>query len=108
MDDLEKPFLCHNVLHSDSNKAHKELNQNINWKLFRITVDYLWSNLTSNIDINVLLNRRLLCLFHKPMAVLMFRDQVITVQNTFDHYYHSGVRLPLQRVKSHKLTSNAY
>ena len=33
--------LCHNVLHSDSNKAQKELNQNDNWKMFRITVDYL-------------------------------------------------------------------
>ena len=34
-------FLRHNVLHSDSNKAQKELNQNVNWKIFRITVDYL-------------------------------------------------------------------
>ena len=34
----------------------------------------------SNIDINVLLNRRTMCLFHQPMAVLMFRDPVITVQ----------------------------
>ena len=29
------------MLHSDSNKSQKELNQNINWKMFRITVDYL-------------------------------------------------------------------
>ena len=41
VDDLGKSFLCHNVLHSDSNKAQKELNQNVNWKMFRITVDYL-------------------------------------------------------------------
>ena len=40
MDDLGKSF-CHNVLHSNSNKAQKELNQNVNWKMFRITVDYL-------------------------------------------------------------------
>ena len=31
----------------------------------------------SNIEINVLLNRRPMCLFHQPMAVLMFRDPVI-------------------------------
>ena len=32
--------LCHNVLHSDSNKAQKKLNRNVNWKMLRITVDY--------------------------------------------------------------------
>ena len=37
----------------------------------------------------------------------MFRDSVITVQKNFDHYYRSGTRLLVQRVKSHKLTSNA-
>ena len=41
VDDLGEIFLCHNVLHSDGNKAQKELNQNVNWKMFRITVDYL-------------------------------------------------------------------
>ena len=68
------------MLHSDSSKEKKELNQNVNWKMFRITVDYLGENLTSNIEINVLLNRRHMCLFHQPMAVLIFRDPVITVQ----------------------------
>ena len=37
----------------------------------------------------------------------MFRDPVITVQKNFDHYYRSGVRLLVQRVKSYKLTSHA-
>ena len=37
----------------------------------------------------------------------MFRDPVITVQENFDLYYRSGVRLLAQKVKSHKLTSNA-
>ena len=41
------------------------------------------------------------------MAILMFRDPVITVQKVFDHYYRSGARLLVQMVKSHKLTSNA-
>ena len=95
------------MLHSDSNKAQKELNQNVNWKMFRITFDYFWGNLTSNIEFNVLLNRRPLCLFHQPMAILMFRDPVITLQKNFDHYYRSGARLLVQRVRSHKLTSNA-
>ena len=36
MDDLG-----HNMLHSNSNNALKEVNQNVNWKMFRITVDYL-------------------------------------------------------------------
>ena len=67
------------MLHSASNKAQKELNQNVNWKMFRLTV-VIRGNLTSNIEINVLLNRRPMCLFHQPMAVLMFRDPVITVQ----------------------------
>ena len=73
-------FLCHYVLNSDSNKAQKELDQNVNWKMVRITVAYLGGNLTSNIEINVLLNRRPMCLFHQPMAVLMFRGPVITIQ----------------------------
>ena len=34
----------------------------------------------SNIEINVLLNRRPMCLFYQPMAVLTFRDPAITVQ----------------------------
>ena len=68
------------MLHSNNNKAQKELNQNVNWKMFRITVDYLGDNLTSYIEINVLLNRRPMCVFHQPMAVLMFMDPVITVQ----------------------------
>ena len=34
----------------------------------------------SDIEINVLLNRRPMCLLHQPMAVLMFRDPVIEVQ----------------------------
>ena len=34
-------FLCHNVLHGYSNKAQNELNQNVNWKMLRITYDYL-------------------------------------------------------------------
>ena len=37
----------------------------------------------------------------------MFRDPVITAQKNFGHYYRSGARLLVQRVKSHKLTSNA-
>ena len=37
----------------------------------------------------------------------MLRNPVIKVQNNFDHYYRSGVRLLVQRVKSHKLMSNA-
>ena len=41
VDDLGKSFLCHNVLHSDSSKAQKQLNQIVNWKMFRIMVDYL-------------------------------------------------------------------
>ena len=68
------------MLHSDSNKAHKELNKNVNWKMFRITVDYFGGNLTSNIEINVLLNRHPMCLFHQPVVVLMFKDPVITDQ----------------------------
>ena len=69
------------MLHSYSNKAQKELNQNVNWKMFRITVDHLGGgNLMSNIEINVLLNRRPMCFFHQPIAVLMFRDPVITIQ----------------------------
>ena len=32
--------MCHNVLHSDSNKAQKESNKNVDWKMFEITVDY--------------------------------------------------------------------
>ena len=79
VDDIGK-YLCYNLLHSDSNKAQKELNQNVNRKMFRITVDYLGGNLTSNIEINVPLNRRPMCLLHQPMAVLMFRDHVITGQ----------------------------
>ena len=59
------------MLHSDSNKGHKELNQTVDLKKFRITVDYFGGNLTSNIEINVLINRRHMCLFHQPMAVLM-------------------------------------
>ena len=39
----------------------------------------------SNIEINVLLNRRPMCIFHQPMVVLMFMDPVITVQKKFDH-----------------------
>ena len=78
-------FLCHNVLQSDSDKAQKELNQNVNLKMFRITVDYLGGNLTPNIEINALLNRRPMCLFYQLMAVLMFR-----VQKECDHYYRSG------------------
>ena len=41
VDDLGKYVVCHNVLHSDSNKAKKELNENVNWKMSRITVYYL-------------------------------------------------------------------
>ena len=42
VDDLGKSFFVStHVLHSDSNKAQKDLNQNVNWKMFRITVDYL-------------------------------------------------------------------
>ena len=37
----------------------------------------------------------------------MFRDSVITVRKNVDRYYCSGARLLVQRVKSHKLTSNA-
>ena len=59
VDDLLEIFLCHNVLHSNSNKAQKELNQN----MFRITVDYLGGNLTSIVEINVLLNRRPMCVY---------------------------------------------
>ena len=87
------------MLHSDSNKAQKELNQNVDWKVFRITVIYLGGNLTSNIEINMLLNRRPMCLFHQQMAVLMLRDPVITVKKNFDHYYRSGTRLLVQRIK---------
>ena len=101
-------FLCHKVLHSDSNKAQKEMNQNVNGKMFRITVDYLGGNLTSNIEINVLLNRSPMCLFHQPMAVLMVKDLIITVQKNCDHYYRYGARLLVKRVKSHILTSNAW
>ena len=36
----------------------------------------------------------------------MFKDPVITVQKKFDHYYRSGPVL-VQRVKPHKVTSNA-
>ena len=60
------------MLHGYSNKAQKELNQNVNWKMFRITVDYLGGgggggggNLMSNIEINELLNRRPMCFFMK-------------------------------------------
>ena len=95
------------MLHSDSNKAQKDLNKNVNWKMFRITVDYFGGNLTSNIEINVLLNRRPKCLFHQPMAVIMLRATVITVQKNFYHYYRPGTRLLVQSLKSHKLTSNA-
>ena len=55
----------------------------------------------------MLLNCRPMCLFHQPMAVLMFRGPVITVQKNFDHYYRSGARLLVQMVKTHKLTTNA-
>ena len=37
----------------------------------------------------------------------MLWDPVITVQKNFDHYYRSGARLLVQRIKLHKLTSNA-
>ena len=37
----------------------------------------------------------------------MIRGLVITVQKHFDHYYRPGARLLVQKVKSHKLTSNA-
>ena len=50
-------------------------------------------NLKSNIEINVLLNLRPMCLFRQPMAVLMVRDPVITVQNNFNHYYRFGASL---------------
>ena len=46
------------MLHSDSNKAQNELNQNENLKMFRISVDSLGGILTSSIEINVLLNLR--------------------------------------------------
>ena len=72
--------------------------------MIRITVDYLGA---IDIEIDVLLNRRPMCLFHQRMTVLMLRDPVITVQKNVDHYYCSGARLLVQRVKSHKLTSNA-
>ena len=72
------------MLHSDSNKAQKELNQNVIWKMFRITNNHSGDNLTLNIEINVLLNQRPMCLFYQPMAVLMLRDPVITVQKKFD------------------------
>ena len=38
VDDLGKSF-CNNVLHSYSIKAQKELSQNVNLKMCRITVD---------------------------------------------------------------------
>ena len=38
----------------------------------------------------------------------MFRDPVITFQKNVDHYYCSGARLLVQRVNSHRLTSNAF
>ena len=72
------------MLNSDSNKAQKELNQNVIWKMFRITVDYLGA--IFDFEINVLLNRRPMCLFLQPMPVLIFMDPVITVQRKFDHY----------------------
>ena len=81
------------MLHSDSNKAQKELNQNVIWKMFRITVYHSGGNLTLNIEINVLLNRRPMCLFYQPMAVLMLRDPGITVQKKFDTFYCSFARL---------------
>ena len=38
----------------------------------------------------------------------MFIDLVITVQKNFDHFYRAVARLLVQRVKSHKLTSNVW
>ena len=37
----------------------------------------------------------------------MLRDPDITFQKNVDHFYRSVARLLVQRVKSHKLTSNA-
>ena len=53
--------------------------------------------------------KRPMCLFHQPMAVLMFRDPDITAQKNFGHFYRPVARLlvHVQTVKSHKLTSNA-
>ena len=67
--------LCYTVLEI---KYKKELNQNVNLKMFRITVGFFWSNLTSNIENNVFFNRHPMCLFHQPMVVLMFRDPFFT------------------------------
>ena len=48
--------------------AQKELNQKVNLKMLRITLDYFGA-----IEIKVLLNQRPMCLFHQPNAVLMVK-----------------------------------
>ena len=85
--------MCHNVLHTDSNKEQKELNPNINLEMFRLTVVSFWDNLTPNTEINVLRNRRPTWLFHQPITlfhqlitVLMLMDPVITGEKDFDHF----------------------
>ena len=89
VDDLGKSFCVIMCFTVTAIKPKKELSRNVNWKMFRITVDYFGGNLTSNIEINVLLNRRPMCKFHQPMAVIMLRDPVITVQKKVDHFYRS-------------------
>ena len=73
--DLVKSFLCHNVLHSDSNKAPKELNQNVNWKRFRITVAYLGAIQRQILKLTCSLIG-VLCVY---FIIEMFKDLVITV-----------------------------
>ena len=52
------------MLHSDCNKAQKELNPDLISKCLEKRL-ILWDISMSNIEINVLLNQRPVCLFHQ-------------------------------------------
>ena len=103
MDYLGKPF-CVIMCYTLTAIKHKKLESKCQLENVQNNGLLIGGNLTSNIEINVLLNRRPMCAFHQSMAVLMFMDPVITVQKNFDHFYRSGARLLVQLVKSNKLT----
>ena len=76
-------LFCYDKLHSDSNKAQKELNQNVNWKVFSITGDYFKAIQRQILKFTC----SLIDVLCKPMAVLMSRDAVMKVKKNSGHIY---------------------
>ena len=82
----------------------------MHFEMFRITVNYFFlDNLASNIEINVFLNQRPVCLLYQTKCGFYVMDPGNnTVLKHFDLIYRSVARLLLQSVKSRKLTSNLW